>query len=57
MRIQAIRVSESLYKDGDKQLAKNYSLLMKDTNTDVAMQAMLTANLLKIPSLRDDVTN
>lgn len=56
MRIQAIRVSESLYKDGDKQLAKNYSLLMKDANTDVAMQAILTANLLKIPSLRDDVT-
>lgn len=56
MRIQALRVSESLNKDGDKQLAKNYSLLMKDTNTDVALQAMLTANLLKIPSLRDDVT-
>ncbi|MGB5356715.1 MAG: discoidin domain-containing protein [Eudoraea sp.] len=55
MRIQAIRVSESLYKNGDKQLAKNYSLLMTDANTDVALQAMLTANLLKIPSLQDDV--
>lgn len=56
MRIQALRASESLYKSGDKVLAKDYSLLMKDSNVDVAIQAMFTANLAKIPSLRDDVT-
>lgn len=55
MRIQALRASETLYKKGEKQLAQDYSLLMKDTNADVALQAMLTAKLTDIPSLRDDI--
>jgi mono/diheme cytochrome c family protein len=56
LRIQALRVSETLYKGGDKELAKDYRLLMKDTNVDVAIQAMLTANLTKIPTLEEEIT-
>ncbi|UCD60388.1 MAG: discoidin domain-containing protein [Flavobacteriaceae bacterium] len=56
LRIQALRASETLYKGGDKELAKDYRLLMKDTNVDVAMQAMLTANITKIPALEEEIT-
>jgi glucose/arabinose dehydrogenase/mono/diheme cytochrome c family protein len=49
MRIQAIRVSETLYKGGDKSWAADYRRLAKDTDVDVVIQAMLTLNLLKVP--------
>ena len=48
MRIQAVRVSETLYKAGDKSFADNYRALTKDPNTDVVIQAMLTLNTLKV---------
>lgn len=49
MRIQAMWVSETLYKAGDKSLAKNYIEMMKDKDTHVKMRAMMTCRLLKIP--------
>ena len=53
MRIQAIRASETLYKAGDKSFASEYRALTKDPDTNVAIQAMLTANLFKLPDVAD----
>jgi mono/diheme cytochrome c family protein/glucose/arabinose dehydrogenase len=50
LRVQAIRASESLYKGdkGDKSFADDYRRLAKDADVNVAIQALLTANLHKI---------
>jgi len=53
MRIQAIRASETLYKAGDKTFANEYRTLTKDPDTNVVIQAMLTANLFKLPDVSD----
>lgn len=55
MRIQAMRASETLYKVGDKSLGKAYLDFLKDENVDVAIQAMLTANILEVPSLHPEI--
>jgi mono/diheme cytochrome c family protein len=49
MRVQAIRASETLYKAGDKSFADDYRALTKDADENVVIQAMLTANLFKLP--------
>jgi len=49
MRIQAIRASETLYKSGDRTFADDYRALAKDSDPNVAIQAMLTVNLFKLP--------
>jgi mono/diheme cytochrome c family protein len=49
MRIQAMWASETLYKAGDKTLAKNYIDMMGDDDTPVKMRAMMTGRLLKRP--------
>jgi mono/diheme cytochrome c family protein len=48
MRIQALRASETLYKAGEKSLADAFRAATKDTDPDVALQAMLTINVLKL---------
>ena len=48
MKIQAMRASESLYKHGDRTFADDYKALAGDTDVDVAMQAMLSASVLKV---------
>jgi len=53
MRVQAIRASETLYKAGDKSLAADYRSMSKDADTNVAIQAMLTTNLFKLPDAAD----
>jgi mono/diheme cytochrome c family protein len=53
IRIQAIRASESLYKAGDKSFAADYTAMLKDADTDVVIQAMLTINLRRIPKYTD----
>ena len=53
MRIQAIRASETLYKAGDKTLAADYRAMAKDADPNVAIQAMLTLNLFKVPDAAD----
>jgi mono/diheme cytochrome c family protein len=49
IRIQALWVSESLYKAGDKSFGQTYLELMNDRDTNVRMRAMMTGRLLKIP--------
>jgi len=48
MRIQGIRVSETLYKAGERSLSADYRNLTRDADTDVVIQAMLTLNLFKL---------
>src|SRR4029079_16597669 len=48
IRIQALRVSETLYKAGEKTLAADYAAAAKDADTDVAIQALLTLNNMKV---------
>jgi mono/diheme cytochrome c family protein len=49
LRIQAIRASESLFKAGDRSFEADYRAMTKDADVDVALQAMLTINALKLP--------
>ena len=51
MRVQALRVSETLYKAGNKSFGKIYLEMLNDKNVDVALQAILTAHILEVPSL------
>jgi mono/diheme cytochrome c family protein len=53
MRVQAIRVSETLYKGGDKSFAGDYRAMTKDSDPNVVIQAMLTANLFKLADVAD----
>lgn len=55
LRIQALRASETVYKAGDKSLEANYKHALTDANTDVLIQAMLTAKFLKIPGFDDAI--
>jgi mono/diheme cytochrome c family protein len=48
LRIQALRASETLYKAGDRSFASDYRALARDKDSDVAIQAMLTMNVLKV---------
>jgi mono/diheme cytochrome c family protein len=48
MRIQAMRASETLYKAGDKSFADDYRAATKNADVDVALQAILTLNVLKV---------
>jgi mono/diheme cytochrome c family protein len=48
IRQQAIRVSETLYKAGDRSLGNDWKALTKDSDVDVVLQALLTINLLKV---------
>ena len=48
LRIQALRASETLYKTGDRSFDADYRRLSTDPDVDVAIQAMLTMNLLKV---------
>jgi mono/diheme cytochrome c family protein len=57
IRIQALRASETLYKAGDKTLEPAYKSLLTDVNTDVLMQAMMTAKFLKLPDYTEGVKN
>jgi mono/diheme cytochrome c family protein/glucose/arabinose dehydrogenase len=50
MRVQAIRLSETLYKAGARSLADDYRAMAKDSDPDVVIQALLTANLFKLPN-------
>ena len=48
MRIQALRASETLFKNGDRSFETDYRRLANDPDTDVVIQAMLTMNVLKM---------
>ncbi|HEV3165611.1 MAG TPA: c-type cytochrome [Isosphaeraceae bacterium] len=51
MRIQAMRLSESLYKAGDKSFEADVRALAKNPDADVVIQSMLTLNVLKTPDV------
>jgi mono/diheme cytochrome c family protein len=51
IRRQGIRASETLYKAGDKTFVADHRTLAKDADPDVAIQALLTLNLFKVPDL------
>jgi mono/diheme cytochrome c family protein len=53
LRIQALRASETLYKNGDKTFADDYRKMSKDPDTNVAIQALLSASLFKLKDLPD----
>ena len=56
MRIQAIRASETLYRNGDTSFGADWLAIAKsDPDTDVVVQAMLTLNHLKVPGTSDAV--
>jgi len=46
----AIRVSETLYKEGDKSVVPEVSALAADADPNVVIQVMMTENLLKWPN-------
>jgi len=51
MRVQALRLSESLYKGGDRSFAADYRRMASDANTEVVMQALLTNFYFRLPGL------
>ncbi|WP_339758357.1 DUF7133 domain-containing protein [Algoriphagus aquimarinus] len=53
IRIQALRASESLYKYGEKSLAADYRTMVKDSDVDVAFQALLSAYILNIDKVEE----
>ena len=55
MRVQAIRASETLYKEGDRSLADDYRRLVRDPSAEVIIQAMLTLNVLKTLGVEDAI--
>jgi mono/diheme cytochrome c family protein len=53
IRIQALRTSETLYKNGDKTFADDYRRMARDPDANVAIQALLSASLFKLKDLPD----
>lgn len=49
VRIQAIRASETLLKDGDRSFVADYRRLANDPDKDVVIQSMLTLNYFGLP--------
>ena len=52
MRVQAIRASETLFKASNRSFADDYRAMTKDPNPDVAIQALLTANLFRLSDVK-----
>ena len=48
VRIQGLRVTESLFRAGNRTLEPEVRKLVTDSDTNVSIQAMLTANFLKL---------
>lgn len=55
IRIQALRAGESTFKAGQKQLAQDFLALIQDADTDVAIQAMLSAKYLQLPGYEKEI--
>jgi mono/diheme cytochrome c family protein/glucose/arabinose dehydrogenase/type 1 glutamine amidotransferase len=52
VRVAAIRAGESVYKRGDASLGADLLALVKDPVPEIAIQAMMSANLLKLPDAK-----
>jgi glucose/arabinose dehydrogenase/mono/diheme cytochrome c family protein len=57
VRVAAIRVSESLFKKGDKTLQADILGMGNDKAADVVMQTFLTAKLLNFPTWKQITTD
>jgi len=57
MRIQALRASETLYKYGEKSFSADYRSMVEDPNADVAVQALLSAYILKVDDFEKLISN
>ncbi|MFN8346971.1 MAG: c-type cytochrome [Spirosomataceae bacterium] len=55
IRIQALRASETLYKAGEKSPEAEYARLLNDPDTNVLIQAMMTAKFLKLPAMESGI--
>ena len=55
IRIHAMYASETLYKQGETSLGEDYLRMINDADYEVAMRAMMTANLLKVPGTKEKV--
>jgi mono/diheme cytochrome c family protein len=55
LRVQGLRLSESLYKAGDKSFVADYQRMASDADADVAAHALLTLHVLKVPDARDTI--
>lgn len=55
MRVMAIRLSETLYKNGDLSFADDYIALAADEDADVAIQAMMTLNTLNVAGAEEAI--
>jgi len=53
MRVQALRASETLFKQGDRTFADDYRVAAKDPDVDVALQAVLTLNVLRVEDAQE----
>ncbi len=50
LRVHALRASETLYKAGDRSFEADYHRILADSDADVALQGMLTLNVVKAPA-------
>ncbi len=55
IRVAAIRVSESLIKAGDASLKTDVQAMVKDPDSTVALQSLMTAKLLNWPNWHDQI--
>lgn len=55
MRVQALRLSEFFGKTRNKEFEDIYAKMMKDSDANVAIQAMLTARFMEVPALNSYV--
>ena len=57
LRAAALRVSETLYKNGDKSFAADVQNATKDRDGDVVLQALLTAKLLDLKDWKKTIAD
>lgn len=55
MRIQALRASETLYKQGERVLTDRYREMALREQTDVTIQAMLTVSFLQVEGWQETI--
>jgi len=55
IKIHGMRAGETAYKTGDKKAEAMYRSLMQNPNSDISIQAMLSAKVLKIKDFESDI--
>lgn len=56
VRRAAVRAAETLHKDGKHELNSNLIIMARDANPEVAIQGLLTARMLQLPSSSELIT-